>query len=203
MKKIIFILFFTTINLFAFGQKLYIWCPENPNIKPRVGFLQGQEVNIIIFDGRIIPEKSKVECSSEKVSQSLFDLLSTSYPSAKLIFLPEEKYYQKPDTNIVTIKIAISAYHAGFGRDISVGIGSVGGNFSYGVFPKGEWNALTSFYVQIFDNRNSKEKKDAKEISEIESKPNLVGYRTAKGCLNSSYVRAIQSLLFYIENYLM
>lgn len=97
------------------------------NIKARGGFLENEEVNLIVFDGRVIPAKSKVECET------------VVYPSCKVTVLPESEYYKPSAKDRITIKIGIASYQAGFGTDISVGIGSVGDKFSYGVFPKSEW----------------------------------------------------------------
>ena len=195
--------FLITIYSFSYGQKLYVWCPEEQIVKKRKGFLGNQEINLVVFDGRTIPQKSKVECESGNVVEALSNYIKKAYPSAKINFLTDEAYYKKPEINKITIKVAISAYHVGFGADISVGIGSVGGHFSYGIFPKGEWNGLTSYYAQIFDYRNGVDKKSQKEISEIASKPNMWGYKTAKTCLNTTYIQASQTLLFFIDNSLM
>ena len=144
-----------------------------------------------------------MECDGENVVKALSDYVKKAYPSTTINFLNNEAYYKKPENGKTTIKVAISAYHAGFGVDILVGIGNVGGNFSYGVFPKGEWNALTSYYVQIFDYRKEPDKKFQKEISEMASKPNMWGYKSAKTCLNTTYIQANQKLLFFIDNSLM
>jgi hypothetical protein len=71
------------------------------------------------------------------------------------------------------------------------------------VFPKGEWNGLVSYYVQIFDNRKESGRKLSKEISEVTSKSNLWGYKTAKACLYSSYEKANQDLTTFIEDSFM
>jgi hypothetical protein len=201
-KTLLLTTFLSFIFNYSFGQKLYVWCPDEQNVKPRIGFLENQEINILVFDGRTITKNSKVECESENVVQALSNYIRKAYPSAKINLLKNEAYYKKPEKGKITIKLAISAYHAGFGADISAGIGSVGGNFSYGVIPKGEWNGVTSYYVQIFDSRNE-DKKLVKEISEIASKPNMWGYKTAKVCLNTTYIQANQTLLFFIDNSLM
>ena len=105
--------------------------------------------------------------------------------------------------NRITIKIGISAYHAAFGADVKIGIGSVGGNFSYGAFPEGKWNAITAYAVKIYDNRNNSETKKTKDIYKIASKPNLGGYITAKNILNTTYIEANQELLFFIDETFM
>jgi hypothetical protein len=128
------LLFLLTIS-YGFTQKLYIWCPEQYNIKARGGFLENEEVNLIVFDGRVIPAKSKVECETVEVEQALTKFVQSVYPSCKVTVLPESEYYKPSAKDRITIKIGIASYQAGFGTDISVGIGSVGDKFSYGVFP--------------------------------------------------------------------
>ena len=112
-------------------------------------------------------------------------------------------YYKNPIKNRITIKIGISAYHAAFGADVKIGIGIVGGNFSYGVFPEGKWNALTAYTIKIYDNRNNLETKDIKDIYKIASRPNTGGYKTAKNILNTTYIEANQEMLFFIDETLM
>lgn len=202
-KTLILITSFLFILNLSFGQKLYVWCPDDQEVKARVGFLESEEIDLVIFDGRTIPKKSKIACESENVILALSNYIRKAYPDAKLNVLDETEYYKKAKENRITIKIAISAYHAGFGSDITVGIGNVGGSFSYGVIPKGEWNGLTSYYAQISDYRKDEEHKYSKEISEIASKPNLWGYKSARNCLNTTYIQANQSLLFFIDHSLM
>ena len=165
--------------------------------------MKNQNVNVVIFDGRNIPSNSKIECDSHGVTDALKAYIGKVYPSSNIIILPDSTYYQPSTKGALTIKIGIAAYQAGFGTDISVGIGSVGGKFSYSVFPKGQWNGLVSYYVQIFDNRVDNKKKVSKEISEITTKSNVWGYKTARSCLYSSYDKANTELLSFIEDSLM
>jgi hypothetical protein len=128
----------------------------------------------------------------------LFSQLKTAYPSAILVLQPESEYYKKPDDKLVLIKIGIAAYHAGFGTDISGGIGMVGGHFSTMVFPKGQWNAITAYYVQIFVAGRT----ITKEISNVSSKSNMWGYKSAKNALNECYNKSTGELLFFIDEQL-
>jgi hypothetical protein len=185
------------------AQKLYVWCPEEIAVKERTGFLNNQDFNLVIIDGRTIPDKSKVDCDSKTVIQSLLTVIKKSYPACKINILDEAQYYSKSEKGKITIKVAIAAYQAGFGTDVTIGIGSVGGKSSYELIPKGEWNGLVSFYAQIFDTRNDADRKYQKEISEVTSKSNMWGYKTAKSCLNTSYAKANQDLLFFIDNSLL
>ena len=187
----------------SIAQKLYIWCPEETVVKPRIGFLEKEEVNLVLFDARTIPAKSKVECEASAITQSIISTIRQAYPSTTFAVQPESEYYKPSKSNALTIKIGIASYHAGFGTDVTVGIGSVGGNFTYNLIPKGEWNGLVSYYVQVFDNRGDLSNKFSREISEITSKSNMLGYKTARTCLNTSYNKANQTLLSFIEQSLM
>ncbi len=117
--------------------------------------------------------------------------------------LNSTQYYKDPLINRITIKIGISAFHAAFGADVKVGIGNVGGNFSYGIFPEGKWNAVTGYAVKIYDYRDSTEIKKTKDIFKTASRPNTGGYITAKNILNTTYIEANQELLFFVDETLM
>jgi len=195
------VMLLTGCNLFA--QKLYVWCPQEQISIPRQGFLEKESVDLVIFDGRVLTKKSKVECSSENTIRALTEYIKLTYPSAIINVLTSEQYYKDPEVGRITIKIGISAYHAAFGADVKVGIGSVGGNFSYGVFPEGKWNAVTAYSIKIYDYRNNQEKRNTKDICKTASKPNMGGYRTAKSILNLTYMEANQEMLFFIDEILM
>jgi len=187
----------------AFSQKLYVWCQKEQIPTPRKGFLADKEIDLVVFDGRIMTPKSKIECSSDSIINSLARLIKNTYPSAKINVLSGEDYYKNPKDSIVTIKIAISAYHAAFGADVKVGIGNVGGEFSWGAIPEGKWNAVTGYSVKIYDYSNGDKVKRNKDIGKIASRPNTGGYRTAKNILNSTYIEANQEMFFFIDECFM
>jgi len=194
MKYKLFLLLLL-ISTFCKAQKIYVWCPENYQVKPRVGLKEKDTINVVFFDGRSIPPKNKIECTSDQFIQTLFSQLKVAYPSAVLILQPETAYYKKSEGKSILIKIGIAAYHAGFGTDISGGIGMVGGHFSAMVFPKGEWNAITAYFVQYYDGQ----KNTTKEISNISSKSNMWGYKSAKSALSETYNKSNQELLFFLD----
>lgn len=199
MKKL-----FLIILLFCYysshAQKIYVWCPENFDVKPRIGLTMSDTVNISFFDGRSIPKKNKIECSTNELFQTIFSQLKVTYPSIIFNLLPESDYYKKNgNQNNITIKIGVAAYHAGFGTDISGGIGIVGGQFSTMIIPKGQWNAITAYYVQLYkDGKNL-----TKEISNLASKPNIWGYKSARTALNETYNKSNQEMLFFIDQEFM
>lgn len=201
IRLLLITLILTTGNLFA--QKLYVWCPKEQIATPRQGFLEKDTIDLVVFDGRILTSKSKVECTPDETINKLTDFIRQTYPSTTINVLNSNQYYKDPVKNRITVKIGISAYHAAFGADVKVGIGSVGGNFSYGVFPEGKWNAVTAYAVKIYDYRNDNEIKKVKDILKTASRPNTGGYITAKNILNSSFIEANQEMLFFIDETLM
>jgi hypothetical protein len=203
MKIRLLIITFILITGSSFAQKLYVWCPKEQIATPRQGFLEKDTIDLVVFDGRILTPESRVECTSEETINELTDFIRRTYPSTTINILNSNQYYNDPANSRITIKIGISAYHAAFGVDVKVGIGSVGGNFSYGVFPEGKWNAITAYAVKIYDYRNNNEIKKVKDIVKTASRPNTGGYRTAKNILNSSYIEANQEMLFFIDETLM
>lgn len=203
MKKINLIVVFFLISSIFYAQKLYIFCPKEQIATSRPGFLESDSINLVIFDGRIITPDTKVDCTSEKTINHLAEFIQKTYPSPKWNVLTSSNYFKEPQSNRITIKIGISAYHAAFGADVKIGIGSLGGNFSYGVFPEGKWNAVTSYSVKVFDLRQNKEIKHTKDIYKTASKSNVGGYVSAKNILNTTYIQANQELLFFIDEVLM
>lgn len=199
--KLFLVLIMIASNLFA--QKLYVWCPKSQIPTQRKGFLDKDTIDLVVFDGRILTEKSKVECTSENTILQQTDFIKMAYPSTVINVLASNFYYKDPIKNRITIKIGISAYHAAFGADVKVGIGSVGGKLTYGAFPEGKWNAITAYAVKIYDFRNNAELKKTKDIYKIASKSNMGGYITAKNILNATYIEANQELLFFIDETLM
>ena len=200
-KIVLFLFILFSGNLFS--QKLYVWCPKDQLVKPRQGFLEKDTINLAIFDGRIFTKNSKVECTPENTITQLAEFIQSTYPSSIMNVLSTSGYYNDPVKNRITIKVGISAYHAAFGADVEIGIGSVGGNFSYGVFPEGKWNAITAFAVKVYDYRNNQETKKTKDISKTASKSNMGGFITAKNILNTTYIEACQDMMFFIDESLM
>lgn len=204
MKRSIglFVLLFFIFN-YSYTQKLYVWCQKDQIPVPRIEFLANSEINLVLFDGRILTEKSKIECDSQTTIKNLSELIRSTYPSAKINVLETDQYFKNPEKNKITVKIMISAYHAAFGGDVKIGIGNMGGQFSWGIFPEGKWNATTGYSIKIYDYKNNAENKFSIEIGKIVSRPNTGGYRTAKNILNSSYIQANQELFSFIDNSLM
>lgn len=163
--------------------------------------MKGQQVNLVFFDARAFTNKSKVECESQQFLDEITSTIRRAYPAARINVLGNELYWEDAAPNVITMKIAISAHHAAFGANVSVGIGSVGGEFSWGVMPEGKWNALTGFRVEVIDNR-VQSKTTQRIIQKMESRPNMGGYRTAKNALDVTFSGAIGDLVFLMDEFL-
>lgn len=194
-KYLLSVIILLTAIVGANAQKHYVWCPDDVEVKPRTGMAEGVEVGLVIFDGRVVSEKGKIECSGEEIADAIRELLGKAYPSVHFNVLDESAYYKKPPADQVTVKLGLSAYHAGFGVDVSTGVGMVGGSFAAMAFPKGGWNSATAIYVQ-FENGTTSSDKD---ISNVASRPNMLGYKSARNGLQESYEKSIQQLLFFLD----
>jgi len=187
------------------SQKLYVWCQKNQLPSIRQNFSTEKEIDLVLFDNRIMTKKSKTECSSESIINNLTNFIKDTYPSIKFNLLSSENYYKNPNENSITIKIIISAYHAAFGANvkIGIGIGKINSAFIWGIIPEGKWNAVTGYSIKIFDYRNDEEFINSTEIGKIASLPNTGGYRTAKNILNTTYINANQDLFLFIDESLL
>lgn len=200
MKKFLMLVCMLLITNTMYAQKLYVWKPKSQQVTLRPFYQKTDTIDIVVYDGRIFNKKCIVKCTSEELVNEFYNVFNQAYGNATLVMHDATEYNQKAFPNHITIKIGIAAFSAGFGSDIQVGIGSVGGSFSYGLFPKGQWNALTALYVRVYDKRDGKNTKIQKEVSHTESKPNMFGYATAKSALNTTYLRAITEMLLIIDN---
>ena len=202
MRRILFV-FLLMICCNTFAQKLYVWAPENEIPSPRPLFQKSDTIHLSIFDGRTLTKKSRIKCTSEELVNDIANFIKLAYPNANIKVMPPQSYYEEAKENVITIKIGISAYHAAFGADIKVGIGSVGGKFSYGILGEGKWNALTAFYVRVYDYREGNRIIKETAIAKDASKPNMGGYRTAKNILNTTYLNVNTEMLFFIDSIFM
>lgn len=207
MRKGLIIAIVLTMSVFSSfrveAQKLYVWAPETEDFVQHPLFEASDTVDIIVFDGRNFPSKSKVECTSEEFVDCLIKDIQHTYEGATFNVLPTAKYFKETGNGHITIKIGIAAYQAGFGADVDVAIGSVGGSFSYGISPKGRWNGITSFLVKVSDKRNGDAIEKEKEVISQIDKSNTFGYKTAKQCLNESYIKAFSQLVFFVDSVFM
>lgn len=195
------LLIFLSTSLYS--QKIYVWCQKEQIPTPRNGFLENKEIDLILFDSRIMTKSGKIECDSDTIISNLVNLFRQTYPSAIFNVLESDKFYQSASENKLTIKVSISAYHAAFGADVKVGIGSSSGKFVWGVFPEGKWNAVVGYSVMIYDYVGKDKMKMTEEFGQVSSRPNTGGYKTAKNILNSAYIQANQEMFAFIDKSLM
>lgn len=196
-KVTLLIIAFYLINSVALAQKLYVWCPNDLDIVPRMEVLKSDTLKVAFFDARILSKKSKLECSSDALQNSILIEIKKAYPYA--IIINDNNIYHKKQSKDNVLKIGISAYHAGFGVEVNSGIGVVSGSISPIIFPKGMWNASTILYLQSSKEGIAKEK----VIEKVSSRNNTWGYKSARSALSETYLGALQDMLFFIDSNFM
>jgi len=192
----LFIVVYLIVSV-AQAQKLYVWCPNDLEMVPRMEILKSDTLKVAFFDARILNKKSKIECSSDALQNSILIEIKKAYPNA--IIINDNNIYHKKQSKDNFLKIGISAYHAGFGVEVTSGIGVVSGSISPLIFPKGMWNASTILYLQLSNEGSGKEK----VIEKVSSRNNTLGYKSARSALNETYLRALQDMLFFIDSNFM
>ena len=76
------------------AQKLYVWKPKKQQVAVRPFYQKTDTIDVIIFDGRIINNKSKVECTSEEVVNEFQDIFRQAYSNATLIIHDSKDYFR-------------------------------------------------------------------------------------------------------------
>lgn len=203
MKRtfILLLAIFTAFNLYA--QKIAVFPVEEYSVPVREGFLEGEKINIVLFDARSLPAKSKVECSSEEVVKTIGNIIEKAYSSAKINILPSDQYYKAAADSVITVRIAINAYQAGFSNALNGTVGSIGGTSAFGISTDGKWHGVTGYNVIIDDKRSEEPKRYTDNFSAEESHSNTLGFTTAKKCLSASFIQATDKLLVFIDGCLL
>ena len=116
MKRKIISLLVILAPVFVHAQKLYVWKPKKQQVSVRPFYQKSDTIDVVIYDGRTINKKSKIECTSEEIVNEFQDLFKQAYSNATLIIHDSKDYSQKAYANHITIKVGIAAYHAGFCR---------------------------------------------------------------------------------------
>lgn len=194
MKKYLVFVLAMFVFQMASSQKLYIWKPKDLNTIPRSEVLKSDTLVVSFFDGRIINDKSKVECSSDDLQYSILKELKETYPNT-IVIRDNSIYHKKDHLDKKILKIGISAYQAGFGVEVNSGIGVFGGAISPIIVPQGKWNALTVLIV----NANNLKESASKTISNSSSRNNTFGYKSSKSALDEAYTSSLQELFFFID----
>lgn len=182
MKKIILVLLIAFIILsptnVSAGNKMYVWCPPEEVIIPKIGLLKGCNINLVVTDKRNMSSKTRDKCSSEDLVAAVTNLVKATYPSAKIKVVPESA--SPIEKNKVTIEVDIVAYYA--------------------TFSTATWHATTGYSVTISDSRKEKVTEQSKNIIKERSFFNAIGFTTAKSNLNKTYIEANDDLLNFISN---
>ncbi|RPE05509.1 hypothetical protein EGT74_24300 [Chitinophaga lutea] len=203
MKYLTLLMAFLLTFSVSSAQKTYAWCADEIRTKPRIGFLQGDTIDVVIFDGRNLEALKRNGCEEGQLAKNLQRAISQTYPQAVFNILTSEKYPLDAAPDRITIKVGIVGYHAAYGTDITTGFGTFGGNFSYGVFPSSSWNAITAYSLKVYDKRNGTDLKKTKDISKTESTGESFGFKSAKKILDKSFTAANQELFFFIDECFM
>ncbi len=160
------------------AQKMYIWCPNHLKSAPRTEMLKNIEINVLINDTRLITEKSKNKCTTEELGNSLFNIVKSTYPSATINRVLDNK--KKTESGNIFIEMNITAYYATFTSPM--------------------WFAQTDFSLKITDFRNSSPKEYSHDIHKEKQFFNVGGFATAKNNLNKTYMEANIELLDFISD---
>lgn len=161
--------------------------------KPRLGFLAGDTIEVVIVDGR------RKTDDYEKIPGGLAGAVRDAYPSAVVRQLPDSVFYQLARPGIVTLKVQLLGYGKGFGIEAGAGLGLSNGVPVPLVVPAGKWNGVTVFGVTLFDKRAGRDVKLASTIDRVVSKSNTWGYRSGNQAMRESFEEAANALLAYID----
>ncbi|MVZ60920.1 hypothetical protein [Sphingobacterium humi] len=191
MKFLLSIVFFISVFDSFEQKKIYQWRPPDAVFSIREDVNLGDTVYLYVVDRSIKPKKIVTNTDFKEIKSFIESSVARSFPKSNFLIL--DSTYNNATHRL--IRISIVSYHAGFGTEISTGIGSVGGSLSTMVFPSGKWNALTSLNCETIDNGT----KESKELTSIVSKDNLWGHSTSRRALEESYNSAMNQLLMFIE----
>ena len=184
IKKIMMLVFFVMVLASPFtkahAQKMYIWCPNELTASPR-SQLRDVEINLLINDTRILTSKIKDKCTPEELTNSLFELIKGTYPSAIINRSVDGK--KKNEAGKIFIEIDIAAYYA--------------------TFTSSMWSAQTNYLVKIADSREGSKAEYSREIQKEKRFFNVGGFATAKNNLNKSYLEANIELFDFISDKLI
>jgi hypothetical protein len=155
--------------------------------------LSGTLLRLAIYDGR--PDTAQFS----GISDALVGAFTAAYPSARIRRVPPDSIYADSPSGSVTVRIALAAYVADFGRKISPAIGTIGGTFVVGVIPEGMWNGLAATVVTFIDTRRPTPVVKSQSIGKLVSKSNTFGYKTAHDALDESFRQTISELLLFVD----
>lgn len=197
MKKYSITLWSIVFIFFVSCATSKIYAPSETSTTPRTGFLTNEQIDVIFFDSRTEKEQS------EEIKNSIVDHLRKTYPDARFQKLDDSEYFATAERGKITLKINIAGYNAGFGVESTSGIGSINGQpFVFSGVSDGRWNGLTGIAVMLYDYRDGEERY-SNEISDVESRPNVGGYSTARAALQTSFQNVMNGLASFIDQNLI
>jgi len=178
MKNLFLLVSFLTAIHASNAQKMYIWCPQKLTPSPRTTQLKDVSIDLVITDSRVFTGKVKNKCNSDELKNSLFELIRSTYPSARITLISDKKSINSNTS--VLIEVDITAYHATFTTPM--------------------WFAQTDFSVKIKNLKATTPTEFSKDIHKEKKFFNVGGFGTAKNNLNKSYLEASIELLDFISD---
>jgi hypothetical protein len=182
------------LSLTACATKKVYAPAVSASIQPRTGMLVGATLLLGIYDAR--PDTARFGVIAGAVANAI----QSAYPTATVRVLPPSEVHRESADAAVTVRVALAAHAADFGRKVVPAVGLVGGTFVLGVIPEGKWNGLSGFVVTVFDKRNGPASPKSQSLSKLVSKPNTWGYRTARAALDEAFSANLQELLLYLDS---
>jgi len=196
--KYLFILIAVVISVSTTNaQRIRVPEPKEIGITSKPNFLKSEKINILIYDGRILPDNVIEHFKTDSITQNLFNYLKNTFPSVTFTKLDKSLLYDKPTSKELFLKIKVMNFQVAFGGTKVISV--INGN-GVSVGMSGEWNALVTYSVVLLDNRiDSKIYKN--EIQEISSGPTMttVGV-TTQNLMTKAYAKSNQTLINFIED---
>jgi hypothetical protein len=189
IKLVVFLLmaFCCSNQCFSKEVKMYIWEPNEYETKSVSHYTDTLYLSVI--DDRELPEKSKINFSSEELVNYVFDAVCKSFPNAKVISTNDEKNCSNKTLFKIHIKVYCAIFNAKItAKDLFLSPIITGGS--------SKWYGTTQYFVETIDD--SKGKKDVLEFLGEDSKKNSMGYSTAKKVLTNSFQTATENMINYL-----
>ena len=190
MRKILVMILamvFTT-NAIA-SDKLCVWEPNGYKVANTSNY--ADTVYITVTDNRVMPEKTKINYTSEQLVNYLYDIVRQVFPNAIIV---KDSQSETPQ-NSIGFNIKITYYGAIFNpkftaKDVVLSPIFTGGS--------SKWWGKTSYEVDYFDTRNGQNKKNTLTFNGEDSGKNWGGYSTAKKMLSNSFKEATNALTTFL-----
>ena len=190
MKKLLIMILAIAFasNTFA-SEKLCVWEPSGYKVANTSNY--ADTVHITITDNRVMPEKTKINFTSEQLVNYLYDIVQQVFPKAVII----KGCKNQTPQNCISFNIKITYYGAIFNpkfsaKDIFLSPAITGGS--------SKWWGKTSYEVDYLDTRNGQNKKNTLTFNGEDSGKNWGGYSTAKKMLSNSFKEATNSLTTFL-----